>query len=174
MREQARLEVAGPLTDEHPCAGIGELCRVLPCILKGFPGCFEQQALLRIEDVGFARRDPEKGRVEFINTLEIASPLHHHFPWNSGVGIKKRGDIHAIRGYLADGVLALAQKCPKRRDVNDAAGKTATDADKGDVAADRLDELQPSCRHALASTSAMIGPMMRAISPTTAFRCASR
>ena len=101
-------------------------------MLERFPGDLEQQALLRVHGRGFARRDPEKGRVEAADVIEEAAIAGRHLRRRIGIGVKQCVDVPAIGRNLADRIAAVAQQRPERLRIVGSAGKAAAETDHRD------------------------------------------
>src|SRR6266851_5392321 len=67
--------------DEYSGLTTGKPMRRLSCILKGFPGHFQQEPLLGIHAACFPRSNTEEVRVKLIHMLQKASPARTHFSW---------------------------------------------------------------------------------------------
>ncbi len=104
-----------------------------PGVLQGLPGHLEHQALLRIDVVRLARRQPEELAVEAGDGLrEEPSLAHDHLP--AGVGILRvvRLRVPAVRGDRAHCIDSRVQEPPVRPGIVGPAGEPAAHADDGD------------------------------------------
>ena len=89
MRKQARLEVAGPLTDEDPSSGIREFCGILPGILQGFPAVSSNKRCCGSRTSASRGEIPKNAGVEFLDAFEDnLRRFTDIFPGTCGIGIK--------------------------------------------------------------------------------------
>ncbi len=101
-------------------------------VLQRIPGAFEQQALLRIDEVRLARRDAETLGLEVDHVVEQPGPARIALAGNTLSRMVVPLDVPAIGGDLADGVAPLLQQFPELSRIVDTAGIAAADADHGD------------------------------------------
>ena len=97
--------VGGGCADVHPGGAARELARRGAGILGSVPNQLEQHSLLRVHLRRFARRDPEKGRLEQIDIVEQAC--------RPGI---------ALRRLAASGVIVEAGRPAARIDLRDRIG----------------------------------------------------
>ena len=93
-----------------------EVARVA-CILQRLPCGFEEQALLRVDDGGFERRNPEEAGVEFVDVVQESAPLAADFAFAILLRIVIEVMIPAVAGNLSNAVDSGAEITPERRDV---------------------------------------------------------
>src|SRR6266513_1432629 len=89
--------------------------------------------MLRIHVRRFARRDPKKLRIEFVDLIEEAGPLDECFSRDARLGIVIALDIPSICRDFAHGVLAIEQQLPERLGVVRPAGEAASNSYDGDA-----------------------------------------
>ncbi len=102
-------------------------------ILEGMEHVLQEHALLRIDDLGIARRDVEEQRIELVDAVDEAAPLAVDCTRLRTVAAVVRRVVPALGRHLGDAVAAGAQVVPERVDVGGhriAAGQ----ADDRDVA----------------------------------------
>src|ERR1700677_1521173 len=90
--------------DEYPGRTARELRHRLPGVLQRFPGYFEQDAMLRIEQGRFTRRDAKELRIELIDAIEESAPARRHFPGSAAIGVVPGRDVPAFGGHFRHGV----------------------------------------------------------------------
>ena len=108
-------------------------------ILERLPGDLEQQALLRVHAVSFARGDLEELRIEQVDAFEQCAVAGRHLAARSGVGIVERVHVPAVQ--LSDRIAAVFEQAPEGSGGLRAARKAAGKTDDGEgfpVAALRL------------------------------------
>ncbi len=103
---------------------------VIACRFQRFPSALEEQAVLRIEELGFARAEAEEERVEPVCVFE-------HDARADVVGAREKRGIHACRDQLivgedGDRLHAVADVLPERVDRS-RARKTTRETDDGDL-----------------------------------------
>ena len=101
--------------------GSGVSRRVAARVLKRGPGLFEKCALLRVDYLGLARRDPEKRSVKVFRTIQQAAPRN--------IGASGLGTARAER---RERLLAREKIAPEFRHVP-CTGKAAGHADNCDT-----------------------------------------
>ncbi len=77
--------------------------RRLSCILKRFPGYFQQEPLLGIHTACFPRRDAEEVRVELIHMFQKAAPASAYSSGCAWIWVVEGVDIPTINWDLSDG-----------------------------------------------------------------------
>ncbi len=87
-----------------------------PGVLKRVPRALEEEALLRIESLRLARRDPEERRVEAVDVVEESASARADRPRSVGLAAMGR-DVPAPRGDVAYGVHTLVEEAPERTDA---------------------------------------------------------
>src|ERR1700746_3640548 len=84
-------------TDEHshvgPVLQIKHQTRILYCL----PSDFQHQEMLGIPDACSSPRDPEKLRVEFINSLQKPSPASNRLAGQTGFSVEISFDVPTVR-----------------------------------------------------------------------------
>ena len=83
-------------------------------MFQGFPGDFQQQALLRVHAHGFPRGNPKEMGVEFIHILYKAAPAGYHFSGRARIGVVKPVHVPAIRGNFRNGINPVMKQFPER------------------------------------------------------------
>src|SRR5262249_8328165 len=99
--------------NERSGLSAGNLARIESTMLEGFPAHFEQHALLRIHGERFARRHPEKVRVELVAFFQESTITRGHLSGNLWIGIIKSFDVPALARNFRDAVHAVAQNFPE-------------------------------------------------------------
>ena len=92
-------------------------------VLERFPSRLEQDSLLRIEAMGFARRDLEQRRIEAVY-LAQKTALPRPIP-------NRRSKGGPVSRQFANGVAPLGEQAPVAFGIVRAAGKAAADPDNG-------------------------------------------
>ena len=124
--------VAADDADVDARPGLREPAGGQAAVFQGFPGDLQQEAMLRVDAHGLARRDAEELGVELVDLGEKPSPARVHLARRRGVRIVVVVDVPAVGGHLADGVAAVAQQPPEGSRVVGAAGKPAAHPHHGD------------------------------------------
>ncbi|RPK61838.1 hypothetical protein EES44_18345 [Streptomyces sp. ADI96-15] len=143
---QGRPVVERDGADEDPGGTAPEGGGVDARPLDGFPGRFEQEALLRVHRIGLTRGDPEETGVEVTGVVQEAALPDIGASWGVRVGVVGSVGVPApVVGEGGDGVGAVADELPEILGGGDAAGEAAGHADDGDRFVSRgLDLAQPS------------------------------
>src|ERR1700736_5079962 len=99
-------------------------------ILHRFPRHLQQQALLRIEIAGLARRYGEERGFELVDSLaqETAGP-HIHLTRGFGMRIVKLIHVPSVFRDFDDGIRAVLQQIPKGSWTVSSSRKATTNAD---------------------------------------------
>lgn len=117
---------------EHAGATAGQAGRRDARILQGLPRGFEQQPLLRIENLGLARRDAEEGGVKELEVLvQETRPLNVAAPRALASGIVVALGVPTLGRNVDDRIAAVDQQLPEAFGVVHAAGQPAADTDDG-------------------------------------------
>ena len=135
--------------DEHAGPAAVESVGRYRGVFEGFPGHFEQQALLRVESDRLARRHAEEGRLETENVIEETARLGARLAGCAGVWIEVRVDVPALGRHLADHVASFGEQFPVAARIDHAAREAAAQADDRDrLVLGRLGRVQ-ACLQAL-------------------------
>nr|WP_275937635.1 hypothetical protein [Nannocystis exedens] len=130
--EDALLIVEGGEADEDAGAAAAQRRLRLTGVLERLPGDLEQEALLRVEDGGLARRDAKEAGVEAIDVIEKAGPP------GGRRSLQRRIERPARLGQLAHEVDAPLQDAPELVRAVGAAREAAADPDDRQRLADVL------------------------------------
>ena len=103
--------------------------RVVTGVVEGMPAAFEEQAMLRIEQLGFARHDAEEGGVELVDAGDDGA--------GGDVVVERQeasavGDFEFVGGEAGDRFYPGFQIFPELADVT-GAGESAGHPDDGDA-----------------------------------------
>ncbi|EDT00905.1 hypothetical protein BamIOP4010DRAFT_5583 [Burkholderia ambifaria IOP40-10] len=118
--------------DIHARGGLPEAFGREMGVFERFPGHFEQEPLLRVEVSGFARRDSEERRVEFIHAFEKRAVAGRHLAGRGRIRVVIAIDVPAFARHFGDGIARVIEQLPERGRRIAAAGESASHADDGD------------------------------------------
>ncbi len=124
--------LAGTNADEHAGQASLETLVGLARVFQRLPRDLQQQALLGVHALGFARTDAEELGVEAVDLLEKAAPLRIHLARAVRYRIVVLRRIPAVRGDALHAVHAGQQRFPKRVRVG-GSGKSTRHSNDGDV-----------------------------------------
>ena len=127
---QVTLEVGGVVHAGEDADLTVAVARGLAALLKALPGQFQEDALLRIHQLGFARADAEEGCIETRCVVEHAACGHVVGVAGEAGG---QGGIQLLRPEMTDAVTAGDQVLPEFLDAG-SAREAACHADDGDGA----------------------------------------
>ncbi|CAB3969490.1 hypothetical protein BCO9919_03788 [Burkholderia cenocepacia] len=128
---QVRVIVGGD-ADEHAGAATLETVDRNAGVFQRFVTDFEQQALLRIHRVRFARRDAEERRIELVDVVEKTAEAANHAPRRFRIGIVVRVDVPALARHFGDRIHPVVQQVPVGVEILRGARKPAAHADDRD------------------------------------------
>ena len=83
-------------------------------MFHGFPGGFQQQALLRIHRRGFCFTDPEEIGVEVGDVVQESAPLARRHARHTRLGVVKLFGVPAIFRNLGDQIVPTEQRIPEQ------------------------------------------------------------
>ena len=137
--------VAGAEADEDSGGRAGQLVRSDAGVLERLPGDLQEQALLRIEAVGLAGRDPEEPGIEAVDRpIDEAALVGVDLARRVRVGVVERRAVPPVGRHDPDRVGAGAQQLPVGRERIGPAGQAAAGTDDRDRLMSRaLGALQP-------------------------------
>src|SRR5215510_3403648 len=98
--------VVGADPDEHADRRLAETIGRQSRVFKRLPRNLEQQALLRIDASGFARRNAKEAGVESGDVFEKTAPARAHLAGRVGIGIVVGVDIPALARNFTHATLA--------------------------------------------------------------------
>ncbi len=82
-------------------------------MLHGFPGGFQQQAVLRIDRYRFFLPDPEELGIKVADVIEERAPFAVGASGHAGFGVVVLVDVPAVGGDLSDQIVAPQQRLPQ-------------------------------------------------------------
>ncbi|CKM28309.1 Uncharacterised protein [Mycobacterium tuberculosis] len=82
-------------------------------MLHGFPGGFQQQAVLRIDRYRFFLPDPEELGIKVSDVIEVRAPFAVGASGHAGFGVVVLVDVPAVGGDLGDQIVAPQQRLPQ-------------------------------------------------------------
>ncbi len=94
-----------------------------PGVVERLDRHLEEQPLLRVHALGFARQDAEVAGVEAVDPAQEAALSRQCLARRRGVGVEPRVGIPAIGRHVPDGVDAIAQQLPECAGVSAPPGK---------------------------------------------------
>ena len=127
-----RRVVAERDADEDAGAGTGEPRGRQARVFDRLPRRLEQPAVLRIHARGFARRDPEKRRIERVGILDESAPARDHPARRGGIRMMEPRRIPSALRDFRDRIRTGRQQLPERARTVGVAGETARHSDDGD------------------------------------------
>ena len=101
--------IVGADSHKHTGFAFGQGTRIDSGIFQGFPGCFQQQALLRVHAGCFPGRNTKKLGVKLVHILNETAPAGNHFSRCLGIGVVEFVHVPAVRGHFPNGIHALFQ-----------------------------------------------------------------
>src|SRR5882757_394812 len=111
--EQLAAVVVGTGTDKHPGVAAGEGTRRNASVFQCLPGHLEQNSLLRVHQLRLARRQPEKVRVEPVDSTQETASAHGAPQYRGVPNAQLRIRLPAVRWYIRGSVATTAQQIPK-------------------------------------------------------------
>ncbi len=112
-----QLVLAVHHADEDADAAPGQLVPAVSGVLQDVPGVLEEEALLRVHQLGLAGRDAEEERVEAVDVVQETAPLGRGAARRRGVRVEVAVVVPAVRGDLRDAVAARGEVLPERFEV---------------------------------------------------------
>ena len=129
---QQRAVVSAGDADEHPHRLAAQGFDRLGPVFHGTPGHLQQQPLLGIHALRFARCNAEQRRIELIDALHKSTPAHVLGERVLGIGVEMALQIPALLGHLLDRLAPFSQKRPEGLGRLDPTGQPAPHAHDGD------------------------------------------
>ncbi|OIQ89579.1 hypothetical protein GALL_285060 [mine drainage metagenome] len=130
--EHAHAVVQPRDADEHAAVASAQRRGTQAGVLDRVPAQFEQQPLLRVHQLGFARRNAEKGGVKSADVAQRAGGEGDAAPGLAALGVLQSVDGPARGVNFGDEIASFAERIPEAIQASNVAGQAQCNAYDGD------------------------------------------